>query len=173
MNFFGYCIFFAILIIPAILLISKCVKQQQKSNDQKRTYNASVNTAFQRVDGLSIASGSAVEVLYRNEKMTFLKGKQEISVLTSKIVDIDVVDGKNLKSQVASGAIAGKYIIGGTAGDLMGAALATTMYLVITYKSDNDYRFIVFDTGLNTHHAYKIKNEFKKNNNHEIQSIEL
>lgn len=34
------------------------------------------------------------------------------------------------------------------------------------------YRFIVFDTGLNTHHAYK-KNEFKKNNNHEIQSIEL
>ena len=169
-----YLIIFCIIGLPCILLIRFCVKSNMETSEKKEQYKADIFCTFKHVEGLPLANGVDVEIYYSSEKITFLKEKQEISLLVSKIQSIDVVTGKDLKNQISSGAIAGKYIIGGTTGALIGAALSTTLYFVITYKSEDEYKFLILDTAYSTTYAYKIKKDFDMNNdNAETESIEL
>ena len=156
-----------------IYIIQNASKKKDKKDYQKYLYKASIISKFKHIEGLPVSSGAFVDLFYGNEKVTIVKDNREFIISMEKIIDVDVVTGKNLQSQIATGAIAGKYIIGGTAGAIVGSLLSTTLYIVFTYKKDEEYKFLIFDTASNTSQAMKIEKEFKQNNTTDIQSIEL
>lgn len=143
-----------------------------KVNDKER-FGATMNATLKHTEGLPIANGVPVEVFYGPDKFVFKKDNQEISVSRDKITSVDCVTGKDLKGQAAAGAVAGKYILGGMTGAVIGSLVATTTYLTISYVSGGENKFIVLDTYMSGTFALKVQKDFKQNNNAPTNSIEL
>ena len=121
-------------------------KQKDSKNSGLIKYSAIYYGLLKHVEGLPIASGAIIEFFYGKSKITFKKDNQEISLDCAKIISMDVVLGKDIKSQATTGAIAGKYLLGGLGGAVIGAMLATTFYFVIIYNKDNENKTILIDS---------------------------
>jgi len=136
-------------------------------------YSAIFSRQFKHIEGLPIASGVGVWLFYSKNKIVFKKDKQEIILECEKIIDMDLCTGKTANSQIASGAIAGKYVIGGSGGAVIGSLLAANFYFIITYKKDDEKRFIVLDTAMAGTIPSKIIKHFKANHRRETEQIKL
>ena len=86
---------------------------------------------------------------------------------------MDIVLGKDIKAQAATGAVAGKYLFGGLGGAAIGAMLATTFCLVILYKKDDEKKTILLDSTGSDLPFKKILNDFKNNHFNKTKKIEL
>ena len=96
-----------------------------------------------------MASGTLIELFMGNEKIIFksaLKDSQEISLDRNKIISADHILGKDAKNQQMMAAIAGSVMVDGLYGACLSAAMPKEYYLVITYKSNDEAEFIMFDT---------------------------
>jgi len=170
--------FFLVLFIgglTAIFLINlkKWNKQKEAKENGLIKFSAIYAGLLKHVEGLPITSGSIIEFFYGKKKITFKKDNQEISLECNKITNIELVLGKDVKSQAAAGAIAGKYLIGGLGGAALGALFATTIYFVIIYKKDEENKTILLDTTGSDLPFKKILDDFKSNNQTETRKIEL
>lgn len=141
----------------------KCISQ----------YGATMNAQLKHISGLPLAEGVMVTMYYGPEKIVFKKDKQEISIAREKITSIDGVTGKDIKSRQISGAAAGKFIIGGTAGAVIGSLVATTIYLVISYTSGGENKYVILDTAMSGSFYLNVQKDFAKTNNVAPTSIEL
>ena len=112
-------------------------------------------------------------MMQTDEAITFVKDNQEFRLDRSKVNSIDVVTGKNLKSELTSGAIAGKFVLGGLSGAVIGSIANTSLYLVMSYDNDGEYKEIIFDTELSSSLASKMTKKFKKNNVSETKRFDL
>jgi hypothetical protein len=148
-------------------------KQQDSKEKGLIKYSAIYAGLIKHIEGLPVASGSVIEFFYGKKKVTFKKDNQEISLECEKIVSMDLVLGKDVKAQAATGAVAGKYLLGGLGGAAFGALLATTFYFVILYKKDDEIKTILLDSTGSDLPFKKILDDFKSNYHRETQKIEL
>lgn len=134
---------------------------------------STMNATLKHTEGLPFAPGALLDVYYGPERIVFKKDNQEVSVKREKITGIDVTTGKNIKTQQLAGAAAGKYILGGTTGAIIGSLVATTNYLVISYNSDGKAKFVILDTYMSGTFALKLQKDFANSNTSAPCSIEL
>jgi len=148
-------------------------KLQKTKDDGFIKYSAIYYGKLKHIEGLPITSGVLIDFFYGNKKLTFKKDEQEIFLDCDKIISMDVVLGKDVKSNAATGAVAGKYLLGGISGAAIGAMLATTFYFVILYKKDSENKTIILDSTGSDLPFKKIFNDFKSTHHTETQKIEL
>lgn len=176
-KIFAYCfmiVIFGVLLYHWYNSYTKSLEHQAKKRSLEQKYNAKLSADLKHIEGLPLPSGVAVKVFYSDKEIVFLKDNQEISISLNKVVSIDSTTGANLKSEVAGGAVAGKFILGGTMGAVIGSLAATTIYIVITYKSsENERKYIILDTAYSGNFYTKIKKEFNLNCPKETEKIEL
>ena len=151
-------------------------KEQKKIKQAKAATSirlgSTMNSTLKHVKGLPFASGVLIDVYCGPSKIVFKKDGQEVSVSREKITGIDVSTGSNIQSQLA-GAAAGKYVFGGTMGAAIGSLAATTIYLVISYVSEGEAKFIMLDTYMSGSFAYKLEKDFARTGSARSSSIEL
>ena len=154
-------------------IISKSAKTAARQSKAKEELGSTINTTMIHVDGLPVAQDVSTEVYYCPDKIVFKASGQEITLNRDKIFSIDVSVGSNVAS-TATGAIAGKYIVGGLSGAVIGALVATKTYCIISYEKDGNNKFIVLDTGLSGTAASKMAKDFKSSSTSwETKKIEL
>lgn len=134
---------------------------------------ATMNGTLKHTEGLPLAPGVMVDVYYGPQKIVFKKDGQEISIAREKVTGIDVTTGKNIKAQQMAGAVTGKYVIGGTTGAIIGSLAATTTYLVISYTSEGENKFIILDTAASGTFALKVQKDYAQTSTARASSIEL
>lgn len=145
-------------------------KKEQDSNAER--FGTAMHSTLKHVDGLPIAQGTLVDVYYGPDKFVFTKDGQEFVVAREKITSVDVVTGKDLKSQQLGGAAAGKIILGGMSGAIIGTLIATTTYLVISYISNDETKFIILDPAASGLFMTKVQKDFAKTNTYK-RTVEL
>lgn len=165
--FIGFCVW---MICKSFIMAGE---RKQKVEEQKQKYNAVEHAELKHSSGLPFPQGVLIEVLYGSEKITFKKDEQTASIDSSKIRSIDVITGSELKKDVATGAIAGKYIIGGLAGAAVGALLSTSTYLVIGYESNGENKTILLDTALSGLFSGRMQKFYKDKITQIEKNIEL
>lgn len=155
------------------LLYDYSSSRKKALNHSLSKYDATMHGILKHTNGLPLAQGVLVDVYYGPEKIVLKKDRQEFSIAREKITSIDVTTGKNIKTQQISGAVMGKYVLGGTTGAILGSLAATTTYLVISYVSDGKAKFVILDTNMSGTFALKLQKDFVKTNISPSSSIEL
>lgn len=155
------CLFFGCGIILFIGWTASATSRLKKKIAEK--YGAKFYSTLKHIEGLPIVGGVMVDVYYTPNKIIFIKDQQEIMVNTEKVKSVDVATGKDIKSQQATGAIAGNLILGGLTGALVGSLIATSTYLIITYESNDEVKSIILDTAASGTFALNVQKDFKKN----------
>jgi len=153
--------------------MKKSIQIQRSKENGLIKYSAIYAGLLKHIEGLPIASGSIIEFFYGKKNITFRKDNQEISLECNKINSMDLVLGKDVKTQATTGAIAGKYLLGGLGGAVIGAMLATTFYFIIAYNKDGESKTILLDSTGSDIPFKKILDDFKSNHQNETQKIEL
>ena len=153
--------------------LKKWNKQQNSKKSGLIKYSAMYTGLLKHIEGLPLSSGCVIEFFYGRNNITFKKDNQEISLECNKITSMDIVLGKDIKSQVATGAVAGKYLLGGLGGAAIGAMLATTFYFVINYTKDGENKIVLLDSTGSDLPFKKILDDFKINYQTESKKIEL
>lgn len=153
------------------LLYKSTLRIKEQSNEKKK-YDPIQYAVLKHIDGLPLIQGSLVDVMYCEDKFVFVKDNQEISVSLDKVIDVDNVTGKDIKAQQAQGATAGALVFGGLSGAVIGSLAATTTYFVISYKSNDEIKSIIFDCS-SSFFGIKVKKHFKNNNSRGEETIEL
>ena len=154
-------------------LIYKWSKAQKKQRADREKYDPIYHAVLKHTDGLPIVQGAETNTFYCEDKFVFVRDNKEVSVAMDKVLSVDWVTGKNLSSQQVTGAAAGALVFGGISGAVLGSLIATTYYLVITYKSNNEVKHIVMDCYLSGSFGSKVQKHFKENNYREEEKIEL
>lgn len=154
---------FAGFIYLVFKIFYNAITTTKQQHDNKLKYNAKKRASMKHISGLPLPINVYVEIYYNEDDIIFLKNNQEISIKTSKIIDMDVCTGKNLLSDVTSGAITGKLLFGGTTGATLGTIISTTIYFVISYKSNDENKTIILDTALSGTFANRLIKDFKSN----------
>jgi len=150
--------------------IDKVIKQ--KNEEYINSYSAHTYGHIKHFSGLPIASGAKIELFIGNDKITFKKDGQEISLDRSKVISVDYVQGKDANNQAMAGAVAGS-MIGGVSGAFLGSMLAKEYYLIFTYKSEGEIKFISLSTGGSNLPINKIISDFKSSGKQIEERIEL
>ena len=166
MNAFGVLLFLGFIGLMMWLICKGFInasERKQRIEKEKQKFSAVEMAELKHSSGLPFPEGVLIEVFYGNEKIVFKKDEQIATVSFSKIRSIDLVSGSELKRDVAAGAVAGKYILGGLAGAAVGALLATSTYLVIGYESDGENKTILLDTALSGLFPGRMQKFFKDN----------
>lgn len=152
-------------------------KKKEKNNFEGIT----IYTAFHHVNGLPIPENVLCEVFSYPDRIDFKSGTTEIKLPKEKITDISIKTDTDIQQQLVSsagGAIAGAMLFG-SLGAIIGGRVktkkvkTTTNYLIITYKSENELKYIGFDIQNNPPSADKLVKEFQKSNSASGVKIEL
>lgn len=135
------------------------------------------------ISGLPVAKNAHIEAYYCPDKFVFIKGSQTITVSMDKVVSVDFLkncpDGsdRNLSSAViTAGALAGNNGTNGVnAGVISVEALAMVMagYLVITYVSGGEVKFIVLNAISSRRFAKEAQAAFKNSRKKKHMTVEL
>ena len=164
----------AVYVAYAFYVFKKHSTAKKKTTEQRLSqYSATMGAQLKHTSGLPLAAGVPVTMYYGPDKIVFKKDKQEISISREKITSIDGVTGKDIKSKQLSGAAAGKFLLGGTAGAIIGSLVATTIYLVISYTSNGENKYIILDTAMSGSFYLNVQKDFAKTNKATPTSIEL
>ena len=152
-----------------------------KKKEKKNFEGITIYTAFHHVNGLPIPENVLCEVFSYPDRIDFNSGTTEIKLPKEKITDISIKTDTEIQQQLVSsagGAIAGAMLFG-SLGAIIGGRVktkkvkTTTNYLIITYKSENELKYIGFDIQNNPSSADKLVKEFQKSNSASGVKIEL
>jgi uncharacterized membrane protein len=181
----GNIIFLIVMLVPSIALIvwgfyklaDNSAKQRNEKESLHEKHNAFISGLITHIEGLPIPQGVTINILYGRDGITFVKDHQEITLDIARVMSIDTFIGKDIQTQ-ATGAIAGKLIVGGLGGAVLGSLIASKIYFVISYTKDDEYKSIIFEaTGHelsgNALNTTKIIKDFRANHNRETESYEL
>jgi|GEM_PF-2563657 len=152
------------------LRINKVIKQMNE--EYINSYSAYIHGTIKHFSGLPVASGAMIELFIGNDKIVFKKDGQEFFLDRSKVISVDYVQGKDANNQAMTGAIAG-MMVGGASGAFLGSMLAKEYYLIFTYKSEGEIKFISLSTGGSNLPINRIINEFKSSVKQIDERIEL
>lgn len=101
----------------------KAYTGSKENQELEEKYEPIYTATFKHTDGLPMSAGAIVKAIYCEDCFVFLKDKQEITVSREKVKSVDLVTGKDIKTQQATGAL----ILGGLSGAVIGSLLATSL----------------------------------------------
>ncbi len=149
--------------------------------EKKNFEGLTIYTAFHHINGLPIAENMLCEVFSYQDRIEFKAGATEFKLSRNKIIDMCITTDTEIEKQMVSSA--GNALTGamlfGTLGAIIGGRVKTktikssTDYLIITYQSEDELKYIGFDTKNNPPSAIKLVKEFKQHSSSSSVQIEL
>lgn len=142
----------------------------KKKEKQKQSFDGlTVYTALHHVNGLPIAENTLCEVFSYPDRIEFKAGTTNIQLQKEKITDMCIKTDVDIQNQAVSsvgGAVAGVVMFGALGAVIGGRTKikkvkTVTNYLIITYRSDSELKYIGFDTVNNPILANKLVKEFQ------------
>lgn len=181
--FIGTIVFLLIVIVFCFYMAIKTSKAKKAAKAKRKNYmkntNASILEAFPHFNGLPIPEGTMCNVSSQSSKYVFSANGATINLDKCKITDICMETDVEIQKQYVSsacGAIGGALLFG-SVGALIGGRTKKKetkqihTYLIFTYKSDEELKYLAFDVTYSLQGARKFVEEFHKNdvrNNAEI-----
>lgn len=191
--------FFAGLILCSIvvpILTAICTYKRVKNKDDDPTLGIKANLKeakkkqnkrelsgrLQLIGGLSdLPQGSMCKVFYNQGRIRFIVSGQEFTLEANKMIDVSVMTPTEIQKQYVSsvgGAVAGAILLGPIGAIIGGSASKKTIrktsrYLVISYRSDGEIKYIVFDVSTEMLLGNSIKNTYKNLKKNENIRVEL
>lgn len=155
-------IFVVILVIILVFyLVFKFLFKTQIADDNTFDPKTHGHGVLIHTSGLPLPQGVFVDVSYNEERILFHKDNTNITISKDKIWSIDRTTGQALHDQ-AAGAVAGNYIVGGAGGAILGAIIATKFYIVISYNSGGEDKYIVLDEANSGFFGSRLTKDFSK-----------
>ena len=161
--------------------IKKNLKEAKKKEKERLNGLRDLRGQLKLVVGLgNLPQGSPCKIFCNSERMKFSANGQDFVLETSKLLDISVMTQTEIQKQYVSsvgGAVAGAVLLGPLGAIIGGRATKKTInntskYLVISYISDGETKYIVFDT-TNNFVGNSIKNKYKYLKKNENIKVEL
>lgn len=152
-----------------------------KKKEKQSFDGLTIYTALHHINGLPIAENTLCEIFSYPDHIEFKTGTTNIQLQKEKITDMCIKSDVDIQKQAVSsvgGAIAGAAIFG-TLGAVIGGRTkikkvkTVTNYLIITYTSDTELKYIGFDTVNNPTSANKLVKEFQSSGVMSNVNIEL
>ena len=191
--------FFAGLILCSIvvpILTAICTYKRVKNEDDDPTLGIKANLKeakkkqnkrelsgrLQLIGGLSdLPQGSMCKVFYNQDRIRFIVSGQEFTLEANKMIDVSVMTPTEIQKQYVSsvgGAVAGAILLGPIGAIIGGSASKKTIrktsrYLVISYRSDGEIKYIVFDVSTEMLLGNSIKNTYRNLKKNENIRVEL
>lgn len=164
-NLFFVCLFLCLIFIPVFSgvfvfkktrkNVASCAKKESSENYGKKTrWPMDSKGKLQLVGGLmDLPNGTICKVLYNEDRIIFSASGQEFTLNAEKMLDVSVMTPTEIQKQYVSsigGAVAGAVLLGPLGAIIGGSASKKTVknkmkYLVISYVSGGDTKYIVFD----------------------------
>lgn len=177
----GISIFFLLIAFSLFTSDKRKNKRTKKKEKHLNFDGITIYTAFHHVNGLPIAENLLCEVFSYPDRIDFKAGTTEIKLSRDKITDMCIKTDTDIQQQSVSsigGAVAGAMLFG-TLGAVIGGRVknkkvkTSTDYLIITYQSEDELKYIGFDISNNPPSAVKLVKEFQENNTTSGFQIEL
>lgn len=176
----GILLLFFVFCIRMISITSRAKNQQKAMLQQMRKNGLTINAVFNHVNGLPIAENVMCEVNSYPDKLEFKSGAMQFNLAKDKITDITMKTDVEIQKQYVSsigGAVGGAVLFGPLGAMIGGRAKAkktktVLTYLLITFKNEDEIKYIGFDVTNSFMKASKFVSEFAQNNN-TITSIDL
>ena len=129
----------------------------------------------------NLPQGSVCDVYYNQVRIKFLVSGQEFTLDVSKLLDVSVMTSTQIQQQYVSsigGAVAGAVLLGPLGAIIGGSAKkknlnSKTRYLVISYISNDETKYIVFDVTTNSVLGNQLEKKYKALKSYERVKVEL
>lgn len=177
----------AFVVLCAVILIGGCIyiiKKKGGNEPTTESYETEesgepdiiISGKMVHTEGLPLASGVPVKVVYTTESILFEKDNQEISLYLDQIKSVDYVSGSTVKSNIGNTGAAAGFLFAGTAGAIIGGLTNTAYYLIICYTNKNgEEKSIILETYTVVDRvAKRIAKDFRRAlKDAEVEKIEL
>lgn len=182
------------IVVPILVAIWTYKRFKNKDNDptleiktnlkeaKKKENKRELSGRLQLIGGLSdLPQGSICKVFYNQNRIRFIASGQEFTLEANKMIDVSVMTPTEIQKQYISsvgGAIAGAVLLGPIGAIIGGSASKKTIrktnrYLVISYRSDEEIKYIIFDVSTEMLLGNSIKNTYKNLKKNENIRVEL
>ncbi len=159
------------LIILSIVNIAKSSKAKKARLSALKADGVTIAGDFFHVNGLPIAEGTFCQLLSYPDRYDFVSGKMKFSLEKEKVTDVCCKTETEIQQQYVSsigGAVGGAVLFGPIGAMIGGRAKKKTdktmhLYLIITYMSDNEVKYIGFESKSVSSKINKIVAEFNEN----------
>lgn len=154
----------------------------QMSSGNRPILNITMTGKLQLVGGLGeLPEGSNCKVKYNSEKIVFHVSGQEFTLDASKMLDVSIMTSTEIQQQYVSsigGAVAGALLLGPLGAIIGGSASKKKItnkrkYLIFTYISTDETKYIVFDVTHNLGTGNNIKSTYRYLKKNEKVKIDL
>ena len=171
-QYISIAIFLGGLIIILAIIIGREIKRRNNARREKAGKviepTSSVWVTFRHVNGLPIAEGAACSVYSYPDRYDFVSGTMRFSLAKSKVTDVCARTEKEIYQQYVSsaGGAVGGALLFGPLGALIGGRIKkktdvkTRTYLIITYMTEGEVKYVGFDTTGNHSAPQKLIQEF-------------
>lgn len=168
-----------------IYLVKKFVPKEEKrttlQTQKKRQPLIVPKYKLQLVGGLNLPEGTTCSTMCYEDKISFSANGQDFSLLADKLIDVSVMTTKEIQKQYVSsigGAVAGAMLLGPIGAILGGSAQQKSIrknnkYLVFTYLSDEETKYVIFDVTSCAYVGNQIKSKYKYLKTKENVKVEL
>lgn len=161
-------LFFLIFLLFKKLIMPN--KAAQVHKQALKEAGVTIEASFKHINGLPIAEDNLCGVLSYNDKYEFNVNGLTFTLLRDKVTDICIKSDVDIQKQYVSsigGAVAGGVLFGPLGAIIGGRAkekeiTTRTYYLIFTYTSDNEIKYISFDIFYNMPKALALTKEFNK-----------
>lgn len=165
--------FVGLMVFLSVWGFKKAKAQKKRKIAIEKRLDATLSGVVKHISGLPVAKGVIIELYYGPKQIVFKKDGQEFVISRDKITNIDLVIQGNSGRKAMSGAAAGKYVLGGTTGAVVGSLSALVPNLVISYESDGKTKQITLDPSSSGTLFNKIEKDFKRTTPYERNTVEL
>lgn len=130
------------------------IPQEKTAGNSIPSFSIDWRAKLQLVGGLEgLPQGSICKARYNRERIIFSASGQEFTLDASKMIDVSVMTPKEIQTQYVSsigGAVAGALLLGPLGAIIGGSASKKKItnkkkYLIFTYISGDETKYIVFD----------------------------
>lgn len=177
-----------IIVVPILVICIVKSKNKKKSNNTGENVGKTVETkkeivikgTFKHINGLDLAENTICTVFSYPDRYEFSSGALKFNLPKDKVVDVVIKTDVDTQKQYVSsvgGAVGGAVLFGPLGAMIGGRAKAkklktTTRYLIITYKNDDELKYIGFDVNKDLYWAQWLEKEFKRLNN-SVTNVDL
>lgn len=173
-------LFIVIFCFKMAIETSKMKKAAKKRKKEQKQNGVLLSAVYTHVNGLPIAENVFCEVLSYSDRYEFNANGMNFKLTKDKITDVCIKTETEIQKQYVSsvgGAVGGAVLFGPLGAMIGGRAKQKTTktssnYLIITYKSDNEIKYMGFDV-TNSLKAFKFVDEFRENRPNSTETIEL
>lgn len=144
-------------------------KERQRARDDMLERQASLSVGLPHTMGLPIAENMDCQIYSTPTQYEIVASGNQFNIEKSKISDVSLKTDTEIQKQVTSsvgGAVGGAVLFGPLGAMIGGRAKAkdirtTTTYLIFTFSSDGEVKFVAFDATEQPREAKRFVNEFQ------------